>query len=267
VAGKGREGSAAGSGWRRLLGSGRRQAIAVVAVLAAVAATAQAEVIQVGNVRIVVAGAIDPSRLPQEELAPTSLELEAAISTIDKTHVPRLETITVESNSHGKIDATGIPTCSTASLTGTITRQAEQICGKALIGKGSASAEIAFPEQPPFHASGPMLIFNGPPKNGKPVFVVHVYSFVPAPTTFVTTGVVHRGGGGGPRISFRIPTIVGGQGSLTGFTATLRRVIRANCPAPSGLPGAVFPFAKSTFVFEGGTKLRSVLVKQCKVEK
>lgn len=243
-----------------------RIAVAAIVVLA-LAAAAKAEVFQGGNVRIQVTGVITPAKLPEKELAPTSLELTSAISTTDHTHVPRTETITVESNTHGRVDTKGIPTCNPASLTNTITAQAKQICGKALIGTGSAKAEILFPEQPPFSASGPMLIFNGTPRHGRPVFVVHVYSHVPAPTTFVTTGEVEQGGGRGPHITFKIPTIVGGQGSLTGFTATIRKVIRANCPAPAGLPGAVFPFAKSAFTLQDGRTIHTVLVRECKVRR
>ena len=35
-----------------------------------------------------------------------------------------------------------------------------------------------------------MLIFNAPPNHGHPVFIFHVYAFVPAPTTFITTAQI-----------------------------------------------------------------------------
>ena len=57
------------------------------------------------------------------------------------------------------------------------------------------TAEIAFPEQAPFSASGPLLIFNGAPKGGKQVLIFHVHANVPAPTTFVTTAVISKQGG------------------------------------------------------------------------
>lgn len=242
-------------------------ALAAAIGLALAGVAAQAEVVRVGDVQISVQGAIFPSRLPAKTLAPTNLELSAKISTTDSTHVPRMDTIEVESNRHGYVDTKGIPTCAPSRLFNTLTSQARHVCGKALIGTGQASAEIAFPEQPPFDAGGPMLIFNGPPKHGHPRFVIHVYAHVPAPTTFVTTGVIEQGGTRGPHITIKIPTIVGGQGSLTGFVATVHKVIRGNCPAPAGLPGAVFPFAKSTFTFVNGKSVQSVLVRECQVRR
>ena len=61
-----------------------------------------------------------------------------------------------------------------------------------------------------------MLIFNGPPKDGQPVFIFHVYAHVPAPTTFITTAEI--GKADGPlrdHVDIKIPTIVAGQGSLS----------------------------------------------------
>jgi hypothetical protein len=256
-------------GSRRVPGARALLALALAAVLgvALAAVAAQAEVVRLGDVQISVQGAIFPSRLPAKTLSPTNLELSAKIATTDSTHVPRMDTIEVESNRHGYVDTKSIPTCAPSKLLNTLTAQARRACRKALIGTGQASAEIAFPEQPPFKAGGPMLIFNGPPKHGHPRFVFHVYAHVPAPTTFVTTGTIEQGGRRGPHIEIQIPTIVDGQGSLTGFVATVHKVIRANCPAPAGLPGAIFPFAKSTFTFIDGRSVHSVLVRECQVRR
>ena len=61
-----------------------------------------------------------------------------------------------------------------------------------------------------------MVIFNGPPKNGHPVFIFHVYAHVPAPTTFITTAEISKSSGlYGTSVYIKIPTIVAGQGSLS----------------------------------------------------
>ena len=64
-------------------------------------------------------------------------------------------------------------------------------------------------------------------------------------------------------------------GRLTGLEMTLSRryrykgrrhsFISSGCPAPRGFPGAVFPLARTSFSFEGGTKLSSVFTSTCKV--
>ena len=61
-----------------------------------------------------------------------------------------------------------------------------------------------------------MVIFNGPPKNGNPVFIFQVYAHVPAPTTFVTTAEIGKAiGAYGTSVYIKVPTIVAGQGSLS----------------------------------------------------
>ena len=41
--------------------------------------------------------------------------------------------------------------------------------------------------------------------------------------------------------------------------------ISSGCPAPRGFPGAVFPLARTSFAFDGGTKLSSTFTSTCKV--
>ncbi len=238
-----------------------------LALLALVAVSAFGEVVQSGNLIIGVQGSIHPSRLPKDTLAPISLEIGSTIKTANNSRVPVLSTISLEFNRHGAIDTQGIATCSVSKLQNTLTAQAERICGSALVGKGSAAGEISLPEQAPFDASGPMLIFNGKPQGGQPVLIIHVYADVPAPTTFVTTAVIKKAAGKyGPSIKVKIPTIVGGQGSLISFNATLDKIVRADCPAPGSIGGAVFPFAKASFEFADGSRASSDLVRECQVK-
>jgi hypothetical protein len=239
-----------------------------LAVLALAGESALGEVVQTGNLIIGVQGSIHPARLPKNTLAPIALEIGSTIKTSDGSRVPVLSTLSLEFNKHGAIETKGIATCSVSQLENTLTAQAERICGKALVGTGSASGEISLPEQAPFEASGPMLIFNGKPQGGQPVLIVHVYAHVPAPTTFVTTAVVKKASGKyGPSIRVKIPTIVGGQGSLISFNATLHKIVRADCPAPGALGGTVFPFAKASFTFANGISASSDLVRECQVKK
>ena len=139
---------------------------------------------------------------------------------------------------------------------------------RALVGKGTVSAEIALPEQAPFPASGPLLIFNAPPEGKKPVLVIQVYAHVPAATTFVTKAVIGKAHGiYGTSTLVEIPKIVAGQGSLTSFSVSIHKtwsykgkkqsLLYATCPS-----GHLY--AHGAFTFVEGTSVAGNIVKPCK---
>jgi hypothetical protein len=189
---------------------------ALVAAIALAVSGASGETVRSGNLEISIEGGITPRKLPKKTQAPITLTVDGSIKTTDGSHVPVLKTVELQFDKAGAIYTKGLPTCNPSKLQSTLTAQAKKACASALVGTGRVSAEIAFPEQAPFDASGPLLIFNGAAKGGKPTLVFHVYARVPAPTTFVTTGVISKSSGKyGTEALINIPTIVGGQGSLT----------------------------------------------------
>src|ERR1700710_1037040 len=250
---------------RRALGALLGTAAIAAAVLLTSAATGQ--VIRVGDLVVEVEGGVSPKALPKGTPAPITLNVSGSVKSADATHVPALKTLALQFDRHGHIYTKGLPTCAPAKLRSTLTAKAKELCGDALVGSGRVGAEIAFPEQAPFGASGPLLIFNGPPKGGKPALVFHVHADVPAPTTFVTEGVISKASGKyGTSTEIAIPTITGGQGSLTSFNATLRKtwtykgrkrsLLTASCPSGS-------LFAHGEFSFVDGSELSGDVVKSC----
>lgn len=240
---------------------------AALVLAGALIAGAGADTFQVGNLEAKVDGKFTPSKLPRHGEAPIALEIKGTIASVDGTHPAALKSIHLEFDKNGRLNTTGLPTCKPAKLISTLTAQAKKVCGNAQVGSGKVTAEIALPEQPPFSASGPLLIFNGPPKGGKQVLVFHVYAHVPAPTTFVTKAVISKHGGKyGTVADITIPTIVSGQGSLTAFKATLGKtwtykgkkqsLLLAGCPT-----GKLQ--ARGEFVFADGTKGAGEIVKPC----
>lgn len=240
---------------------------AAVAATALVVAAASGDVVRAGNLEIEIEGGVTPKKLSKKTPTPITLTIEGAVKTADGTHPPALKTLELEFDKHGAIDTKGLPTCKPGQLASTLTAQAKKICGKALVGTGKVSANIAFPEQPPFNASGPLLIFNGKPKGNKPVLIFHVYAHVPAPTTFVTTAVISKAHGKyGTSTLVQIPTIVGGQGSLTSFKAKIHKtwnakgkktsLLTATCPTGS-------LFAHGDFDFVNGDKIEGDIAKKC----
>jgi hypothetical protein len=260
---------------RRRLGVRRLGLATVAAVLllgAAVAVAVGAETtapesFKVGNLNVEIEGGITPTKLPKKEKAPITLQVGGSIKADDGSHPAALKSLKLEFDKNGELNTKGLPTCTVGKLISTLTAQAKQLCGSALVGTGTVTAEIAFPEQAPFSASGPLLIFNGAPKGGKQVLIFHVHANVPAPTTFVTTAVISKQGGRfGTKAEITIPTITSGQGSLTGFKAKLGKtwtykgqkqsLLLAQCPTGS-------LHARGEFLFADGTKGSGEVVRPC----
>jgi hypothetical protein len=244
------------------MGPLRRGAILLVAVAllsAGLAAGAAGETVQSDNLIVSIDGGISPTKLSRKTPEPIGLSVSGTIKTADGSRVPVLKTLSLQFDRHGQIYTKGLPTCSVGKLASTLTAQARKICGPALVGGGRVTAEVALPEQQPFDASGPLLIFNGKPRGGRPVLIFHVHADVPAPTTFVTTGMVNKSSGRfGTETLIKIPTIVAGQGSLIAFQANLKKtwtyrgrkrsLLTASCPTGSLLAHGVFAFSGDTTV-------------------
>ncbi len=234
-------------------------ALCTVLLTLTATATALAVSAQAGKVVIEIEGGISPTRLAKKTPTPITLKINGAIKTTDGSHVPALKTLDLEFDKHGTIYTKGLPTCNPSKLQATTTAAALKACPGSLVGKGEVTAEIALPEQAPFNASGPLLIFNGPPQGAKPVLVMQVYAHVPAATTFVTEGVIGRAHGlYGTSTLIKIPTIVAGQGSLTSFSATVHKtwtykgqkksLLYATCPSGHLVAHGAFTFVEGTTI-------------------
>jgi hypothetical protein len=251
-----------GRGRAAIFGAG-----AVALLLGLLISSASGQTVQAGNLIITIDGGVSPKKLPKKTPAPITLDVSGSVKTNDGTHLAALKTLALEFDKNGLINTKGLATCTVGKLQSTLTAQAKKSCGDALVGTGKVSAEIALPEQAPFDASGPLLIFNGVPKGGKPVLIFHVYAHVPAPTTFVTSGVISKASGKyGTSTLIQIPTIVGGQGSLTSFSAKINKtydykgkkesLLLATCPS-----GTLY--AHGDFTFADGTKASGDIVRPC----
>jgi hypothetical protein len=248
-----------------------RRAIAILLAAAlfggGLIVSAGADTVRIDDLVFTVDGGITPKALPKRGEAPISLTVSGTISKEDGSHPPALKTLLLEFDRNGRLNTKGLPTCTVGKLLNTLTAQAKSVCGKALVGTGRVSADIALPEQAPFGAGGPLLIFNGAPKGGHQVLIFHVHAHVPAPTTFVTTATISKGKGKyGTAALVQIPSIVHGQGSLTAFKATLHKtwtykgkkqsLLLARCPNGS-------LYARGEFLFADGTTGAGSVVRPC----
>jgi hypothetical protein len=243
----------------------------VVLAIAAAAGIASATTVRVGNLAITLSGAPSPNVLPKSEMAPISFHASASIATDDGSHVPPIGRSHLQVDKHIKIDTTGLPSCSPSQLQATSTAEAMKVCGSALVGKGTSTAEVEFPESAPFLAKGPLLIFNGPAGSGPygyPEQIYYVHANVPVPTTFVVIGKLSADSGPyAYNISIDIPPIAGGSGSVTNVDFTINRkwtyqgrqhsYLNAECADGRFL-------AQVEFAFKDGTDLIGNVAKACR---
>jgi hypothetical protein len=149
-----------------------------------------------------------------------------------------------------------------------------RVCGKALLGRGLAVAAIEFPDQAPFDANAPVLVFNAGKAGGRQKIVSQSYALTPAPTTFIVPVTIEKGTGiYGTHVEFRIPEISSGYGSLRSLDINVgrrwkvrkvkRSYITARCPIKG--PLTIQPFAHGTFNFADGSAGEGTIYRACRV--
>ena len=185
----------------------------------------------------------------------------------DGSHLPALEELNLKFDKHTGVNTEGLPTCTIHKIENTTTKAAKKACASSLIGTGQAGAEIEFPEQPPFFAKAPMLIFNGPPRDGHPVFIFQVYAYVPAPTTFVTTAEIGKATGlYGTKVLIKVPSIVSGQGSLSFAELSIHKTWTHNGKKETLLYGTCPTghfFVRGDLLFNDGFRMSGKVVRSC----
>ncbi len=198
---------------------------AVLTLLVAAAALAKPEVVRVGTLFLRDNGGISPTKLPRHELAPISANLNARIGTTDGSHPPAIRSVNLDFDKTIQVNARGLPSCTEQQLVARSTAAAKSACADAIIGSGEGEVEVAFPEQRPFSATGPIILFNGGVHGGSTLVLIHTYVAVPAPTAVIATAKltkIHRGRYG-THVIAQIPSIAGGFGSVTKFKITIKR--------------------------------------------
>ncbi|MGN6275048.1 MAG: hypothetical protein ACTHNP_03840 [Solirubrobacterales bacterium] len=259
----------------------RRIAILTLLASAALAASAPAkvreyEVIEKGNLRVKFGAEFTPSTLPRKRPAPITVEVAGAIATTDGTHPPPLRKLEMEINRHGRIETTGLPTCTAPLLQSTTTKEALTRCGNARVGSGSFGAQLALGVGKDVPATGKATVFNSR-HDGKPEMLVHLFIGVPVRVTMVVPITIgHREKGDyGTVLRAAIPKLGGGLGSVTEielkigrrytFGGKRRSYLAAACSAPEGVGSVPFPFLRGNFRFEAHRKIVAPLLKSCTV--
>ncbi len=185
--------------------------VGVVAVANAVQITLRA-----GTVVTTFGGSTSPKALPKNKFAPITTSFFGKIGTANGGHPPALREVEFDVDKDIKINVKGYPACKPAQLEARDTTAAMKVCGSAVLGKGEAHIQIAFPEQKPILVASPVTIFNGGESGGKVKLLIHAFITVPVPAAVVTDVTITRKGTGIHTVS-KIPVVAGGSGSVIDF--------------------------------------------------
>jgi hypothetical protein len=203
-------------------------AFAVTAVGFASAAGEGPVTVQVGNLVFVADGGFTPKALSKKTMEPIALKVEGKIKTTDGTHPPALKEVIIQGDKNAEVNSKGIPTCTAGQLQSRDTKAAEAACGPAIIGTGTTTVEVAFPEQKPIPVNSKLLLINGGTAGGTTTWYVHAYFNAPITGAIVTTVKITKKKQGryGTLSVASIPKIAGGAGSVTSFQLTVNKSVK-----------------------------------------
>jgi hypothetical protein len=257
------------------IGSSKLKTAAVAAAILclALAALAQAEVVQRDNLRVTFEGALTPHTLPRTGTAPVRVSVATKVASTDGADPPQLRRISIAINRNGRFEPQGLPVCPLRAIQPSTTADALAACRSSLVGEGNFSASVLFTQQAPFPSAGKVYAFNST-IHGRPAILAHVFGTEPVPTSFTLPfELLPSKGTFGTVLRASLPQVTGNSSYITGLSLNLgrnftaggkrRSYLSAGCPAPKGFPGATFPFAKASFAFAGEPPVTSTLTRSC----
>lgn len=244
--------------------------LAATALVAPLAAAARAEYVQQGDLLVYFDAAMAPTKLPREALRPVKAGFVASFENLDGDDVPALETMTLRLARGGVVENDGLPRCSRSRLGQRTSTGALAECAAALVGRGTVTTAIRFPDGERQRARARLLLFNAGDQ-----ILMHIFTTDPIEGTFVIPLRIGRASGRfGTLLTARFPELAAGYGHLTGFRMTLSRGYRhegerrsyllASCAAPKSLNRVAFELARVEFGFEGGRRISSSSLNTCK---
>ena len=247
----------------------------VFAIVALGASLARAELIEHGDLFVKFKGGIAPNALPREVRAPIQVSVGGTVKTLSGKRPPGLRRIVIAINKGGHLDTQGLPVCQRGWIDPSTTEEAFARCHQALVGGGSYVGAVALPEQTAFPSRGRILAFNTV-IDGRHAILAHIYGSDPIPNTrIIIFHIRERGGTFGTVFSGLLPARLNRYGYVKRISLFLHRnftyrgrphsYLSAACAAPSGFPGATFPFARTSMTFADGRTLASTLTRSCKV--
>lgn len=136
-------------GMRRGLTRALALGVAMAVATAGIAVAEKPTVVRAGNLILKINGGVSPKKLPKNRLAPIALRASGNISTIDGSQPPVAKTVTVDFDKQGAINAKGLASCTAGRLQARPTGAAKAACRKAIVGSGTTTVRVAFPDSIP----------------------------------------------------------------------------------------------------------------------
>lgn len=237
-------------------------------VTVGIATAAKPTVIRAGNLVVKLNGGVTPKRLPKKKMAPIALRISGNISTTDGSHPPATKVVIADFDKNGTVNARGLATCRSGQLQSRNTAAAKAACRKAIVGTGKTTVRVQFPEQRPFYATGPLVLFNGGVHGRVTKMYIHAYVSVPTPTAIVTQVKIKRVHKGryGTRAIAAIPKIAGGSGSVTRFAMKIQRTFKFKGKRRSYLMARCADgrfLAHGSVAFTGGPRVSGTVIRPC----
>jgi hypothetical protein len=194
----------------------RAVALCCTAAVLGAASFAGAALVSVNGISLRANGGFQPQVLPRKDYAPIEFQGFFDVAAWGGGKPVRLDEAVIDFDRDGRLDTTGLPTCSPDKLAGLGVRGGRSACGGAVVGTGRVEAFIEMPGGGSLEGSAALTIFNGPPLEGQPTAVLHTRMAVPEVQTFaILVPIERRRGGFRYRAKLAIPEIAGGRGVLT----------------------------------------------------
>jgi hypothetical protein len=257
---------------------GRGLAIALVAILSLSAAIAAAEQRGGDGVVVHLDASVSPLHLPRHRRVPVNFTLEGKITSSDGSPPPKLAEIEMAFGAHGGLSTAGLPRCPRAELRASDPAHAMRVCGRALVGTGTMTSKVYFPEQGVVKVNAALLAFNGRTQLGGAAIWVLIYPFEPAwPVSLVLPFYVTRLDSGAFDLILRSPVAraLGRWPQVRSFRVTFgrrygslgerRSFLSAGCPLPPRFHVGLLPMARATYRFAPAPTLTTTVLRACRV--
>jgi len=246
-----------------ILALGALVAVSVVGIAVAAGGEKPAEV-TVGNLHLVANGGFSPKALSKTKQTPIELKASGEIKESDGSHPPAVKEVILEADKAGEVHLKGIPTCKSGQLQATDTNAALKACKSALIGEGTATAQVQFAEQKPIDVNTKLLVFSGGESGGKATMFIHGYFSQPISGALVTTVTIkkHPHGRFGTLAIAKVPSLAGGNGSITKFALNIKKNVGGKNPISATCQdGKLKVHVESKF--SDGTKATTEIIRAC----
>jgi len=227
-------------------------------------------VVEAGKLKLTFNGGFTPKVLSKKAFQPITLNVSGKIESTDPANAQPspLMSFILETDKNGAIDTKGFPTCTSGKLQARDTPTVEKICGPSIVGTGTTTVSVAFPEQQPIPAKSKLLVLNGGTSGGKTTLFIHAYLTQPITTAIVTTvkiTKIHNGRFGTKSVA-TIPPIANGAGAVKEFNLTINKGLKVK-GKPFSILSAKCPDghlnAHGQAIFKDGTKAEAEVTRPC----